>query len=185
MKFPRHTKDTAPEASRSILERVEGAYGFIPNIYGVMAESPAAVTAYTQITETLQEHAALDAAEQQLVMLAVSRDNGCGYCVAAHSMVAGMAEAPEETVAALREGREPEDPKHAALVRFARSTLENRGWPSEEDRQAFLDAGYTTRHALDVLTILALKTLSNYTNHLADTPLDEAFAGHAWGDEAS
>ncbi|MEX2581385.1 MAG: carboxymuconolactone decarboxylase family protein [Verrucomicrobiales bacterium] len=179
MQFTQHTKETAPEASVPILEGVEQTYGFIPNIYDIMAESPAAITAYTQITKILQDHAALSPQEQQIVMIAISEDNGCGYCVAAHSMVAGMAEVPEETVAALREGRPPEDSKQAALVAFAKSVLDHRGWVPEEDRQAFLDAGYTTRHALDVITVLALKTLSNFTNHLADTPLDEAFAEHA------
>lgn len=179
MQFTQHTKETAPEASVPVLENVEQTYGFIPNIYDIMAESPAAITAYTQLTKTLQEHAALTPQEQQILMLAVSRTNGCGYCVAAHTMVAGMAEVPGETVAALREGRAPADPKQAALVAFVDSIIEHRGWVPEEDRQAFLDAGYTTRHALDVLTVLALKTLSNYTNHLADTPLDEAFAEHA------
>lgn len=185
MKFTQHTKETAPEASVPVLENVEQNYGFIPNIYDIMAESPAAITAYTQVTKTLQEHAALTPQEQQIVMIAVSRENGCGYCVAAHSMVAGMAEVPEETVAALREGRPLDDAKPAALVAFAQSVLEHRGWVPEEDRQAFLDAGYTKRHALDVLTVLALKTLSNYTNHLADTPLDEAFSEHAWSAEAA
>lgn len=179
MKFTQHTKETAPETSVPVLERVEQDYGFIPNIYDIMAESPAAITAYSQLTKTLQEHASLTPQEQQIAMLAVSRKNSCGYCVAAHTVVAGMTDVPEETVAALREERPLEDSKQAALVAFADSVLEHRGWVPEEDRRAFLDAGYTTRHALDVLTVVALKTLSNYTNHLADTPLDEAFAEHA------
>ncbi|MGC9452609.1 MAG: carboxymuconolactone decarboxylase family protein [Oceanipulchritudo sp.] len=180
MEFQLHTAETASETSWKLLQEVQKAYGFIPNIYKVFAESPVALSTYMHITHQLGEHGALSPQEQQLVMLAVSESNRCEYCVAAHSTVAEMAKVPEETINALREGQDPEDPKEAALVNFARSVLQNQGWIPEGDQQAFLEAGYTKRHVLDVLSILALKTLSNYTNHLAETPLDEAFASHKW-----
>jgi len=78
---------------------------------------------------------------------------------------------------------EPSDAKQAALVRFTRSVLDHQGWVPEPDQNALLDAGYTPRHALDVLTIIALKTLSNYTNHISGTPVDEAFASNRWSRE--
>ncbi len=180
MKFTLHTKETAPEASKPIFEQTEKNYGFIPNLHGILAESPVALSAYAHITDQLQEHGALNAQEQQIAMIAVSETNGCDYCVAAHGMVAGMSKVPEETVNALREGREPSDPKQAALVRFTKAVLEHRGWVPEDAQQAFLDAGYTTRHVLDVFSVVALKILSNYTNHLAQTPLDAPFEAHKW-----
>lgn len=180
MKFTLHTKETAPEASRPVMEQVEKAYGFFPNLYAVFAESPVAISTYLHISGQLKAYGALTPQEQQIVMLAVSEANGCDYCVAAHSMVAGMNQVPEETITALREGREPSGPKQAALVRFAKAVFEHRGWVPEKEQQAFIAAGYTTRHALDVLSIAALKTLSNYTNHLAETPLDSAFEPHRW-----
>lgn len=183
MKFTLHTKETAPEGSGPVLDQVEKAYGFTPNLYAVFAESPVAIAAYLQISGLLKEHGALTPQEQQVAMLAVSEQNGCDYCVAAHSAVAKMSGVPSETIAALRAGREPSDSKQAALVRFTKAVLNHRGWVPEDQKQAFLDAGYTTRHALDVLSILALKTLSNFTNHLAHTPLDAAFAAHRWSRE--
>lgn len=183
MKFTVHTKETAPEGSGPVLDQVQRAYGFTPNLYAVFAESPVAIAAYLQISGLLKEHGALTPQEQQVAMLAVSEQNGCDYCVAAHSAVAKMSGVPSETIAALRSGREPSDSKQAALVRFAKALLRHRGWVPEDEQQAFLDAGNTTRHALDVLSILALKTLSNFTNHLAHTPLDAAFAAHRWSRE--
>jgi uncharacterized peroxidase-related enzyme len=180
MKFTLHTKETAPEASQPTIDAVNQVYGFFPNLYAVFAESPVAISTYLHISKQLKEHGALTPQEQQIVMLAVSEANGCDYCVAAHSMVAGMAQVPAETVEQLRRGEQPSNPKQAALVRFALAALEHRGWIPESEQEAFLAAGYTSRHALDVLSILALKTLSNYTNHLAKTPLDEAFEGHRW-----
>lgn len=181
MEFKVYDKNNAPEASKPVLEQAEKKYGFALNLFGVMAESPLALKAYATLSELIADEAALDAKEQQVVMLAISEANGCGYCMAAHSTVAEkMAEVPSDVVEALREGREPENAKYAALVRFAKAILANEGWVPEAEQQAFLDAGYGQREVLDVITIVALKTLSNYTNHLADTPLDEAFEPKAW-----
>ncbi len=180
MEFKIHTKETAPEASVPVLEQTEKAYGFALNLFGVLAESPAALSAYVRVNGLLEEHAALSARERQIVMLAVSELNNCEYCMAAHSAVAEMSQVPAETIEALRRGDEPGDGRQAALFRFARLIAEHRGWVPEADQKAFLDAGFTTRHVLDVITILSLKTLSNYTNHLAQPPLDEAFQNKKW-----
>ena len=90
---------------------------------------------------------------------------------------------PEGAIQALRAGKEPEEARLAALVRFTKSAIEHRGWIPESEQKAFLDAGFTNRHVLDVISVLALKTLSNYTNHLAQPPLDEAFAPKKWSKE--
>jgi len=180
MKFTLHDRNSAPEASKPVIDQVEKAYGFFPNIYAVLAESPVAISTYLHISGQLKEHGALTPEQQQIVMLAVSEENGCDYCVAAHSMVAGMTGVPEETVKTLREGKFPADPKEAALVRFAKAAMEHSGWIPNGEQEAFLEAGFTPRHVLDVLSILALKTLSNYTNHLAETPLDSAFEDYRW-----
>lgn len=175
MKFRIHTLETAPEASRSLMEEIENAYGFFPNIYAVFAESPVAISAYHHISKQLGEHGALTPQEQQIVMLAISLDNECDYCAAAHRKVAEMTQVPGETIETLSRGELPSDPKQATLVQFTLEVNRERGWPSDEIMNAFEAAGYTSRHALDVVTILAMKTLSNYTNHLAGTPIDSEF----------
>jgi len=176
-------KEDVTGASKEILEKVENEYGFIPNIYAAFAESPAAAAAYYEVNRIIHEHVALSRQEQQIVMLTISEHNKCEYCVAAHTTLAGMNNVGQDTVKALREGGEPSDAKQAALVRFTRSVLDHQGWVPEPDQNALLDAGYTPRHALDVLTIIALKTLSNYTNHISGTPVDEAFASNRWSRE--
>jgi len=180
MQFTLHTPTSAPKASQALLSQVAGIYGFTPNLYGVFAESPVALSTYLSVLDLLKTHSSLSPQEQQIVMIAVSRTNGCDYCVAAHSTVAGMTGVPGETVSALRDGAAPALPREAALARFANAVIEHRGWLPEEEQSAFLEAGFKTRDVLDVLTIVALKTLSNYTNHLADTPVDEAFAAQKW-----
>ena len=179
MKFQVHTKDTAPEASRATLEATAKKYGFVPNLYGVLAESPAAVQAYAGINKAL-EQSALSPVEQQVVTLVVSTTNDCAYCVGAHSTVAQMVHMPEDILSALREQRQLPDRKLNALKTLVMSVLLHRGWVPDEDLEFFTAAGYGQQHLLDVLTIVALKTLSNYTNHIAHTPLDPQFAAQAW-----
>jgi uncharacterized peroxidase-related enzyme len=184
MKFQVHTKETAPEASRATLEVTAKKYGFVPNLFGVLAESPTAVQAYAAINKAL-EQSALSPVEQQVVALTVSTTNECAYCVGAHSTVAKMVRMPEEILAALREQRPLPDRKLNALRMLVMSILHYRGWVPEDDLEHFGAAGYSERHVLDVLTIVALKTLSNYLNHIAHTPLDHQFAAQAWKAQAA
>ncbi len=179
MKFNVYTIENAPERSRATLEGVKQAYGFVPNLFGVFAESPSAVQAYAAIGKALQ-NAGLTAIEQQVVFLSVSATNGCKYCVAAHSTIAKGVKMPDDVLAALRAQEELPDARLQTLSEFTRAVISHRGWVPDEDLQVFLDAGFERRHVLDVLTIIAMKTLSNYTNHIAETPLDDAFSAQAW-----
>ncbi len=58
--------------------------------------------------------------------------------------------------------------------------LHHHDWVLKEDAEFFVAAGYGQQHLLDVSTIVALKTLSNFTNHIAHTPFNPQFAAHAW-----
>lgn len=180
MKLELITPQTANNEVKPLLEKVQKAYGFIPNTYGAMAHSPLAVAAYLEINGLIEKHSTLTPQEQQVVMLSVSVENSCEYCVAAHSAVAGMVKTDPDVVKAIRNDTPLPDERLAALSSFARSLVKNRGWVPESEQEAFFSAGYTPAHVLEVVAINAMKTLSNYTNHLADTPLDEAFASQAW-----
>jgi len=184
VQFPIHTKETAPEASRATLEATTKKYGFLPNLFGVLAESPTAVQAYAAINKAI-EQSTLSPVEQQVVALTVSATNDCAYCVGAHSAVAQMVHMPEGVLAALREQRPLPDRKLNTLRTLVMSILHYRGWVPEDDLEHFVAAGYAQRHVLDVLTIVALKTLSNYVNHIAHTPLDSQFASQAWKAQAA
>lgn len=174
-----HTKETAPEASRATLEATAKKYGFVPNLFGVLAESPAAVQAYAAINKAL-EQSALTPVEQQVVALTVSARNGCVYCVGAHSTVAKMVRMPEHILDELRDQRLLSDTKLNALRTLVLSIMDHQGWVPGVDLERFTAAGYTRQHVLDVITLFALKTLSNYANHIAHTPLDPQFASQVW-----
>lgn len=177
--FKIHTLESAPKAASEVLAKAKEKYGFVPNLLGVLAESPAAVKAYLTLGGLL-EQTSFTPAEQKVILLAVSSENRCEYCVAAHSTVAKMQQVPADVIEALRNGRSIADPGLQALSEFARSVVRNRGWVSKEELERFLSAGFTRAQVLEVILAVAMKTLSNYTNHLAETPLDPPFKAAAW-----
>jgi uncharacterized peroxidase-related enzyme len=174
-----HTNDSAPAASRPVLERIGKAFGFVPNLYAVYAESPAALQGALAISEAFSK-TSLSPAEQQLVALAVSEANDCEFCMAAHSTLAKYARVAPAIVAAVR-SREPlADAKLDALVTFTRKIVEQRGFVAEADVAAFLGAGYTKAQIIEVLFGVGMKTFNNYADHIAHTPLNAEFKAEAW-----
>jgi len=177
--FTTHTTDTASTEGREVLEAAKARFGFIPNLIGHMSEAPATAKAYLALGDLLGE-TSFSATEQQVILLAVSRFNRCAYCMGAHSAVAEMQKIPADVVDAIRKDEPIADPKLEALRRFTTQVVEQRGWLSDEDTAAFIAAGYDKQQILEVVLGIAMKTISNYTNHIAGTELDEAFAAHAW-----
>lgn len=177
--FSPHTPDSAPAEARDTLESVRKAYGFVPNLIANMVEAPATAKGYLALSSLLDE-TSLSPTEQQIVLLATSRFNECEYCVAAHSAIARRQNVDAGIVAAIRNDEPLDDSRLEALRRFVVAVNEKRGWLDDADVGAFLDAGYDRRRILEVLLGVGMKTISNYTNHIAGTPLDEAFADEAW-----
>ena len=125
----------------------------------------------------LLDQSSLSAAEKITVLLATSRKNRCSYCMAAHSAGAPLSEGVLE---GLRNGQALDDARLEALRRFTERVVETRGFVEQSDLGAFLDAGFEQPQVLEVLTAVALKTLSNYANHILETPLDKPLQGFAW-----
>ncbi len=179
VQFTVHDENSAPVEARPALAQAKQRFGFVPHLYGVLAESPQAFAAYQAVSDQFLK-SSLPPAAQQVVWLTVSRRNECTYCVAVHSALAIAAKVDGTVVEAIRADKPIDDPHLEAVRTFTGLVVEQRGWVSEQDVQAFLDSGFTRRHVLDVLTGVSMKTLSNYTNHLAHTPLDDAFDSYAW-----
>jgi len=183
MTYTVHDLDTAPEAAQETLAGAKRAFGFVPNLLAVMAEAPALVKAYVTLSRIFEE-TSFSPTERQIVLLTTSFENDCDYCIAAHSIAAGMQKVPGEVVQAIRDGQPIADPKLEALRRFTAAVVNSRGWPSQADTAAFASAGYGHQQVLEVVLGVGMKTLSNYTNHVAATPLDRAFASAAWSKAA-
>ena len=177
--FPVHSSEPAPEGSKPILADTQKSMGFVPNLIRVMAEAPAAAEAYLSLMDIF-DRSSLSDTEQQTVLLSVSFSNGCDYCMAAHTTLANMKRVPSEIIEALRTGIPLADARLDALATLTRSIVETRGWPDDAATETFFKAGYGTREYLEVLVGVTMKTLSNYVNHAANTPLDAAFQTAKW-----
>lgn len=179
MEFQVHNGETAPQEAIETLQSVQKAFGFIPNLMGVMAESPPLMKAYLEIGK-LFDQTGFSPTERQVILLAVNYENNCTYCVAAHSTIAAMQKVPSDVIEALRTDMPIADARLEALRQFTKEVVQTRGWPSAAVLENFIAAGYTKAQVLDVILGVGMKTLSNYTNHIAHTPLDEAFASATW-----
>lgn len=179
MSYNVHTVATAPESAKETLAGAQKAFGFLPNLLGVMAEAPSLVKAYVALIGLFEE-TSLTPSERQTVLLAASFENNCEYCIAAHSVIADMQKVPADVIAAIRENRPIADGKLEALRRFTQAVVMSRGWPSQSEITSFLSAGYEQRQVLEVVLGVGFKTLSNYTTHITHTPLDQAFAKAEW-----
>jgi len=179
-KFPVLTRETAPSPSLPAIELAIATFGFVPNLIGVMAASPALAESYLALSAIFETKTSLTSVERQVVLLTVSRYHECRYCVAAHSMAAEMQQVPPEIVGAIRNDQPIPNSKLQALRSMVICLIEQRGWLPEQELQAFLAEGYSPEQLFEVLVGVAQKTLSNFTNHIAETPLDEPMSEYAW-----
>ena len=175
------TIETADAISSKILETAQKKMGLIPNMYAGMANNTALLEGYVAAYNSFRAHSGFSPQEQEVVFLSVAYVNNCDYCMAAHSFVAdNMTHVPTEVTDAIRNNTEIPDAKLKALSLFAKTVTINRGLPTDTDIENFLNAGYTQNHILGVISGVGVKTMSNYFNHMFNTPVDDAFKGRIW-----
>ncbi|MCD9149610.1 carboxymuconolactone decarboxylase family protein [Pseudophaeobacter flagellatus] len=179
MTFPSHDLDSAPEASKPLLETSLKTFGRLPGLHKVLAESPQAYEGY-QLLHKLFTETNFDAEELTVVWQSINVEHACHYCVPAHTGIAKMMKVSDEISDALRNETPLPTAKLEALRTFTVQMVRARGNVLQEQMKAFFDAGFDHRAVLDVILGLAQKTMSNYINHVAETPVDEVFQPLAW-----
>lgn len=173
------TIETAPEGSQETLQAIQKGFGFIPNLMATFANSPAVLNGYMGL-DAAWSKSSLTPKEQQLILLTTSVENNCRYCTAAHSTILkNMMKVDAEIVKAVRSKGQIQDLKLNALVQFTREVVSERGYASENAKANFIKAGYNEVSMMEVLVGIALKTISNYLDHLNPTPIEAAFANEA------
>jgi uncharacterized peroxidase-related enzyme len=177
--LPALSLETATGAQKEILEAAQKQVGFIPNMYANMANVPGVLSTYLHGYGLFRKDSGFTPTEQEVVFLAVSQTNGCKYCTAAHSMIADkMSGVPADVLQAIRSGQPIADARLAALFALTQDLVKNLGQASPAKVKAFLDAGFTESHVLNIILAVAVKVLSNYTNHAFATEVDERFAAY-------
>ncbi len=181
MKLGGHTLESAPAEAKPLLEAAQKQIGMIPNMYARMAQMPGLLSTYLHGYELFRAQSGLTSVEQEVVLLTISRENGCEYCMAAHSMVGkAMSKVPPSVLDAVRAGAPIADARLQALAEFTKAMVDKRGNPTDADVAPFLTAGFNERQLLAVILAIGVKILSNYANHVFHTPVDAAFASFAW-----
>lgn len=177
--FPLHDPDTAPEASRPLMEASRAAFGMVPGLHRVMAESPELLEGY-QILHRLFQNTTFTPTELTVVWQAINVEHECHYCVPAHTGIARRMKIDEAVIQALRDETSLPDPKLEALRDFTVAMVRQRGAVSDATVQTFLDAGFTRRNVLEVVLGISQKVMSNYVNHIAHTPVDTHAQSMLW-----
>ncbi len=163
--------EAAPAASQPLLEGVKKQLGVVPNLFRIVANSPAALEGYLNLSAALGK-GKLPAQTRERIALAVAEINGCAYCLSAHTYLGrNLAKLDDAEMTANRSGAS-NDPKADAAVHFAAKLVRLRGHVSSEDLNAVKGAGYDDAQIVEMVLHVALNTWTNYLNEVAQTVID-------------
>ncbi|WP_178991046.1 carboxymuconolactone decarboxylase family protein [Winogradskyella schleiferi] len=179
-----NTIESAPEESKASLKQSVKAFGMLPGLHGVLASSPQILEAYKTL-HSLFSDSSFNDEELTVVWQTINVEHECHYCVPAHTGIANMMKVNPELSEALRNRNPMPSEKLQVLHDFTLKLVRNRGNVTEEDLNAFYKAGYEERQVLEVILGISQKVISNYTNHIANTPVDKAFQKYAWEPQAA
>ncbi|MFB9979658.1 carboxymuconolactone decarboxylase family protein [Mesorhizobium kowhaii] len=168
------TDETAPEGSKENLRAIRERFGFVPNLMATFANSPAMLNGYLAL-DTAWEKSSFSAQEREMILLTASVANRCLYCVAVHATALKALHLEAAAIDAIRNRSLLADPKQDALVTVTRELASDHGYVSEAAKKAFFDAGYDIVALMEILAGIALKTMSNYLDHLNPISIDPAF----------
>jgi alkylhydroperoxidase family enzyme len=177
--YPVHTITSAPEGSKPALEQLEKAFGVLPNLPAVIANSPKLINSLVGLFGQVHSPG-LSEAENQIVLLTDAVTNSSTYAVAFHTVLALQQGISSQETTAIRERRLPTDKRFAALSALAKGLIEKRGHLSDQELNSFVAAGFTKEQILEVVAIVAASTITNYTATIANPPLEDPFQQHAW-----
>jgi uncharacterized peroxidase-related enzyme len=141
------------------------------NIFKGLANSPAALDMYLAMSAALSK-ASLSAKEQEVIQLAIGRANNCDYCQAAHTAIGTGAGLTEAQAIGARRGVIEDDAKLNALAKFALTLHEKKGFVSDDDLNAFRNAGFDDAAITEVVAVYALATFTNMFNHVNESEVD-------------
>ncbi|MFA0810412.1 carboxymuconolactone decarboxylase family protein [Microbulbifer epialgicus] len=173
--FQVHDLDSAPEGSKPLLQNSIKAFGSIPNLHGVMAESPQALAAYQNLHQHFLD-TSFNADEMTVVWQTINVEHSCHYCVPAHSAIAKLMKVDDAINEAVRDKTPLPTEKLEVLRDTTLAIVRERGVVSDEVLERFYGAGFNRQNLLEIIVGLAQKVMSNYINHFAGTPVDAQFA---------
>ena len=162
--------DSATRAEAEALSEIKTAFGAVPNLWAVVARSTAMTTALLGFDEALKGGAFSGAVAEQLA-IAVAHENGCPYCLAAHTAVGRMLGLDERSASDARTARST-DPKLEAALRFVQTLVRERGFVTDAQLEAVRDAGWDDAAIVELVGHAVENTFTNYLHHVSEVPVD-------------
>ncbi len=179
-RFILHTDETASDEAKALFKQSKALFGVVPNLHKILAEAPVTYQAYMDIFNGFNDNSSFTPLEQQVIYLAVSVENACHNCVPGHSWLLWREKGPDDVAQALRDNTPLADERLAALRDFTLAVWRTAGKVDDATLDAFFSAGFSRKQALELLTALAAKLISNFGNALAQTPMDKGVKRFAW-----
>jgi len=180
--FKMDEAENEPAEVQEVFNWYRENFGFVPNLSKALSTAPAALRAYWLTQLELSKHGLLTPAEHNIIQMSIAVENRCQYCASGHQMAgAQFLGSEQEELQAIRTEGEMPTVKFDALRAFALEVYRNKGLIGDQILQDFLDVGYSKAQAVEVITNIEVKVMSNLTNQLAMTEVDEPFAPLAEG----
>jgi AhpD family alkylhydroperoxidase len=176
--FTVHNLESAPVASRRLMEATVKQQGHLPGAVALLAESPELLGTFLKASSTF-DASTLEPLAREVVIMTMAVRNGCHICVAMHTARLNAIGADAGLIAALRAGAPLDDPRLAAVQQFTLQVLATAGQVDDDELKTFVDAGFTPRNALEVVLGIGTYTMSTLANRLVRAPLDEPLKAFA------
>lgn len=162
---------STPKESHAILEGIHKQLGSVPNIYRLIALSPAALKGFTDQANALAK-GTLSPKIREGISLAIGQLNDCHYCLSAHSFISTQLIKTEQAEVDANRKAESHDPKTKAALEFAVKVAENKGRVTEKELAKVREAGFNDAEIIEIIQNVTLNIWTNYLNNVAETPID-------------
>lgn len=162
--------DSATKSVKMLFKGIHDKFGMIPNMMRTLAVAPPVLEGYLGLSGALGG-GALSAKVREQIALTVAEMNGCGYCLAAHCALGGMAGLSDEQLRDSRLGVGT-DAHAQAVLTLTRAIVNERGRVSDGEIAAARQAGLQDEEIAEVAGNVVLNIFSNYFNNLAGTSID-------------
>jgi uncharacterized peroxidase-related enzyme len=163
-------RDAAPDAAKPLLDAVEKQLGVVPNLFRLLALSPAVLQGYLGFNAALGK--TLDVKTRERIALAVAEVNGCDYCLSAHTYLGlNLAKIDAAEIALNRKGGSSDAKAHAAVA-FAAKVAQARGKVAAADLQSVKAAGFSEAQVVEIVALVAENVFTNFVNNVAETEID-------------
>jgi len=162
--------ESATGERRALMDAVKTQFGAVVNMFGTVAQSPAALKSMLGAFGALGE-GRLGAALGEQIAVAVANYNDCEYCLSAHTMLGRKAGVSKEAMEAARLGQSDE-PRTQAAIDFALKVVDRRAQIDDADITALRMAGFDDEEIVEIIAHIALNLFTNYVNVGFDVDVD-------------